>query len=90
VWFPRIPIMGYGLSMTRLAKPLKESYTELEAADYLKITVEELHAVLDRHIFNDGCPRPNEITFCESDLVLLGFWARPIENPKVISMPRRS
>lgn len=76
--------------MTRPAKPLKEFYTEPEAADYLKISVAELHAVLDRHIFNDGNARPREITFCEADLVLLGFWVQPMINPKVISMPRRS
>ena len=75
--------------MTRPLKPLKEFYTEPEAADYLNISINELHALLDRHIFNDGNPRPTEVTFCESDLVLLGFWSRPRETPKVIRMPRR-
>lgn len=75
--------------MKRPLKPLKEFYTEPEAADFLKITIAELHALLDRHIFNDGNTRPNEVTFCDADLVLLGFWAQPMDNPKVISMPRR-
>jgi hypothetical protein len=76
--------------MTRPLKPMKEFYSEPEAASYLNISVGELHALLDQHIFNDGNPRPHEITFCESDLILLGFWHRPQESPKVIRMPRRS
>lgn len=76
--------------MTKTLKPVKEFYTEPEAANYLNISLGELHALLDRHIFNDGNTRPQEITFCESDLVLLGFWSRPQEHAKVIRMPRRS
>jgi len=76
--------------MTRPLKPVKEFYTEPEAASYLNISIFELHLLLDRHIFNDGNPRPQQITFCESDLVLLGFWSRREEHPKVIRMPRRS
>ena len=76
--------------MTRPVKPLKDFYTEPEAAHYLNISIGELHALLDRHIFNDGNVRPQGITFCESDLVLLGFWMRPLDSPKVIRMPRRS
>ncbi len=79
--------------MTRPLKPLKEFYTELEAAGYLNITLSQLHALLDEHIFNDGKPRPLDITFCESDLVLLGFWNQDQtmegDGAKVISMPRR-
>jgi hypothetical protein len=76
--------------MTRPLKPLKEFYTEIEAAGYLNISIGELHALLDEYIFNDGNRRPQDITFCESDLVLLGFWSQSRENnAKVICMPRR-
>jgi hypothetical protein len=77
--------------MTRPLKPVKEFYTEDEAAGYLKISIRELHALLDEYIFNDGKPRPEDITFCESDLVLLGFWNqnREISAAKVVRMPRR-
>lgn len=68
---------------------MKEFYTEAEAAGSLNISVAELHGLLDEHIFNDGNPRPTEITFSEADLVLLGFWSKSKENPKVIRMPRR-
>jgi hypothetical protein len=78
--------------MTRPVKPVKEFYTEPEAAGYLQISIGDLHALLDEYIFNDGNPRPEHLTFCESDLVLLGFWNQSREtNPsKVICMPRRS
>lgn len=75
--------------MTRPLKPIKEFYTESEAAGELNISVIELHSLLDEYIFNDGSPRPDELSFCEADLVLLGFWSRSKENPKVIRMPRR-
>ncbi len=77
--------------MTRPLKPVKEFYTEDEAAGYLDISISELHALLDEYIFNDGNPRPEDITFCESDLVLLGFWNqnRDASSQKVIRMPRR-
>jgi hypothetical protein len=75
--------------MTRPLNPVKEFYTESEAADYLNLSVTELHGLLDEHIFNDGNPRPEDLTFCEADLVLLGFWNKTRENPKVIRMPRR-
>ena len=68
---------------------MKDFYTEVEAADYLRISTSELFALLDEHIFNDGNPRPEDITFSEADLVLLGFWSKTRENPKVIRMPRR-
>lgn len=76
--------------MTKSLKPNKEFYSESEAAGYLKISIARLHSLLDEHIFNDGSPRPGELTFCESDLILLGFWMMSQENPKVIRMPRRN
>lgn len=75
--------------MTRPLKPVKEFYTESEAARYLNISVIELHSLLDQYIFNDGHHRPENLSFCEADLVLLGFWNRGNENPKVIRMPHR-
>ena len=75
--------------MTRPLKPAKEFYTESEAAGYLNISIGELHSLLDEYIFNDGNLRPEELSFCEADLVLLGFWNTGKENPKVIRMPRR-
>ena len=75
--------------MTRPLKPIKEFYTESEAACELNISVIELYSLLDEYIFNDGSPRPDQLSFCEADLVLLGFWSKSKENPKVIRMPRR-
>lgn len=76
--------------MTNSLKPTKEYYSEAEAADYLDISVHELHSLLDEHIFNDGTRRPDDLSFYESDLVLLGFWKKSQENPKVVRMPRRN
>ena len=76
--------------MTRPLKPMKEFYTESEAARYLNISVMELHCLLDEYIFNDGHSRPSDLSFCEADLVLLGFWNRGKEKAKVIPMPQRS
>jgi hypothetical protein len=68
----------------------KESYTEVEAANSLGISLARLHMLLDENIFNDGTPRPNELTFRPSDLVLLGFWHRTSPIPKLVRMPRRN
>ncbi len=75
--------------MTRTLKPAKEFFTESEAVGYLNLSLHELYSLLDEYIFNDGSPRPQDLTFCEADLVLLGFWSKTKENPKVIRMPRR-
>lgn len=76
--------------MTKSLKPTQEFYSEAEAAGYLRISVARLHSLLDEHIFNDGSLRPEDLTFCESDLILLGFWMKSEENPKVVRMPRRN
>ena len=68
----------------------KESYTEVEAADSLGISIARLHMLLDENIFNDGTPRPHDLIFRPSDLVLLGFWHRTSPNPKLVRMPRRN
>ena len=67
----------------------KELYSEAEAAKALRISIDRLHHLLDEHVFNDGTPRPPQVTFCSSDLVLLSFWERSTPNPKVMRMPRR-
>ncbi len=76
--------------MTKSLKPSKDFYSEIEAAGYLNISVARLHSLLDEHIFNDGSDRPEELSFCEADLILLGFWMKGHEDPKVIRMPRRN
>jgi hypothetical protein len=77
--------------MSRPLKPMKEFYTEIEAANSLGISISELHGLLDQHIFNDGNRRPEELSFSEADLVLLGFWSKAkVNNPKVLRMPIRS
>jgi hypothetical protein len=75
--------------MTRPLKPVKEFYTEPEAAGYLNISIHALHLLLDEYIFNDGNHRPPNLSFSEADLVLLGFWSNNQEHPKVIRMPLR-
>ncbi len=66
-----------------------ETYSEEEVADLLGISILRLHELLDEHIFNDGTHRPENLTFTNSDVVLLGFWQRTEPNPKVVRMPRR-
>lgn len=76
--------------MYKLLKQSRVFYSEIEAAGFLNISVERLHSLLDEHIFNDGSSRPEDLSFCEADLVLIEFWTKSQENPKVIRMPRRS
>lgn len=76
--------------MYKLLKQSRVFYSEIEAAGFLNISVERLHSLLDEHIFNDGSSRPEDLSFCEADLVLIEFWIKSQENPKVIRMPRRS
>ena len=75
-------------SMTRPAKAAKEFYSEAEAATELKISVERLHGLLDRKLFNDGSTRPVSVTFQSTDLILLKFWLEQ-DQPKLIQMPAR-
>lgn len=76
--------------MNKSLKPSKVFYSEIEAAGFLNISIERLYSLLDEHIFNDGTSRPEDISFCEADLVLIEFWIKSQENPKVIRMPRRN
>ncbi len=75
--------------MTNTSKPIKEFYTEVEAAEALSMSVTRLLMLLDEHVFNDGSARPEQLKFRNSDLVLLKFWDRSTPNPKVVRMPRR-
>jgi len=68
----------------------KECYTELEAAQTLNISLLRLRQLLDEHVFNDGNPRPEQVTFRLSDIVLLEFWDHSTPNPKIVRMPRRA
>jgi len=74
--------------MTRPAKAAKEFYTESEAAAELKISIERLHSLLDRKLFNDGLPRPSSVSFQSTDLILLRFWLDQ-DQPRLIQMPPR-
>ena len=76
--------------MTKPLKPQKEFFSEAEAAGSLNISVFHLYSLLDEYIFNDGSMRPQGLTFSEADLILLDFWMKSKENPKVIRMPRRA
>jgi hypothetical protein len=74
--------------MTRPVKTTKDSYSAAEAAAELKVSVDRLHHLLDRKIFNDGSPRPATLNFQSSDLILLRFWLEQ-DQPKLIQMPPR-
>jgi hypothetical protein len=67
-----------------------ELFTEQEAADLLGITLERLHFLLDENVFNDGTKRPKDLELHRSDIILLQFWDRSTENPKIVRMPRRA
>jgi hypothetical protein len=74
-----------------MEKPLKSAndvYNESEAAAELKISIERLHSLLDRKVFNQGTFRPASLNFQPSDLLLLRFWLDQ-EPPKLIQMPGR-
>lgn len=75
--------------MPILAKPGKDDYSEVEAAQMLGITLDRLHSLLDEHVFNDGGNRPPQVTFRSSDLILLEFWLRSQPQENVVRMPRR-
>jgi hypothetical protein len=65
-------------------------FTETEAASRLGVTLEELHRVLDEHLFTREEPRPAECQFRSADLVLISYWLRREVNMKVLRMPRRN
>ncbi|HUN87451.1 MAG TPA: hypothetical protein VMU28_01595 [Terriglobales bacterium] len=75
--------------MINAEKHQTDSYSEAEAAEILGISITRLHLLLDENIFNDGSKRPHDLQLRSSDLLLLDFWNRSTENPKVLRMPRR-
>jgi hypothetical protein len=75
--------------MNRPARTAKDFFTEVEAAAELKISIERLHSLLDRKVFNDGSFRPGALTFQNTDLILLRFWLEQ-DQPKLIQMPSRA
>jgi len=90
-------LQDYNLSILGMVRAMmgprnfqKEFYTEVEAANSLGISIARLYLLLDENIFNDGTPRPENLTFRSSDLVLLGFWHRTTPHPKLVRMPRRN
>ena len=70
-------------------KPVKQYYSEIEAAQILCITVEDLHEILDEHVFAPEDARPEEIELTYADLVLLSVWAQPERGYNVVEMPHR-
>ncbi|HEX6466336.1 MAG TPA: hypothetical protein VFZ99_03460 [Terriglobales bacterium] len=75
--------------MNNALKPHKEFFSESEAAAALGISLERLHQLLDKNIFNDGSKRPSDVTFRAADLILLKFWDRGPVDHKVLQMPYR-
>ena len=65
-----------------------QEMTELQAAQFLGITLDALHRLLDVYIFNNGTPRPFGLMFNYSDLLLLSYWNEEAAE-KVVAMPRR-
>jgi hypothetical protein len=66
-----------------------QELTEQQAAEWLGISVEGLHRLLDLYIFNNGTQRPKDLSFTHSDLLLLAVW-RDESLEKVVAMPRRA
>ncbi len=77
------------MSMPVTTKPVKEFYTESEAAAALGISIDRLRLLLEQNLFTEDTPRPEEMTFRHSDLVLISFWHKTAPNPKVVRMPKR-
>ena len=76
--------------MRNLKMPMKQLYNEREASDVLGIALPLLHTILDKHVFNDGTPRPGNIEFTSSDLLIIAYWVEktPLEN--ILAMPVRN
>jgi hypothetical protein len=77
------------LQKMSLQKPMKQYYSESEAAHLLCISLEALHEILDKHVFTADNPRPNELEFTHSELLLLSVWAKPERDGNVLEMPCR-
>jgi hypothetical protein len=75
--------------MPNLLSTTEPLFTESEAARQLGVSIDRLHCLLDRYIFNNGEPRPAQCSFRSADLVLLSFWLRNGDSTKIVMMPRR-
>ena len=65
----------------------RQNYSEVEAANFLGISLSELYRLLDEHVFTNG-PRPEKLEFRYSDLLMLTAWSS--NSPKVVRMPKRN
>jgi hypothetical protein len=76
--------------MYNLRQPVKQVYSEQEAANSLGISLNSLHSILDRHVFNDGVPRPAPLELMLSEVLLIAYWVEE-ENlgMKVVSIGKR-
>ncbi len=74
-------------------RPLKEHFSEAEAAAALGISITRLHELLDAYIFTQGNKRPEWLEFNSNDLLLLNYWNKSEKSPpaarRVLQMPRR-
>jgi hypothetical protein len=75
--------------MLSLKKPIKQFYSEPEAAHTLGISLEALHAILDEHVFTADHPRPEFMELTHAEMILLSVWAEPVRGGNVVSMPQR-
>jgi hypothetical protein len=76
--------------MYNLRQPAKQVYSEQEAATSLGISVNTLHSILDRHVFNDGVTRPSPMELVLSEVLLLAYWVEQEHvGLKVVSSGRR-
>jgi hypothetical protein len=75
--------------MLTLKKPMKQYYTEAEAAHSLCISLEALHEILDKHVFNEEPRRPEVLEFTHAELLLISVWAEPVRGCNVVAMPSR-
>jgi len=75
--------------MLNLKKPTKQYYSEAEAAHTLCISLESLHKIIEKHIFNEEPSRPEVLEFTHAELLLLSVWAEPERGRNVLAMPAR-
>ena len=76
--------------MLNLKKPIKQYYTETEAAHTLCISLEALHEIMDKHVFIPDHPRPEVLEITHAELLLLSVWAEPERGNNVVAMPSRN
>ena len=76
--------------MHNLKQPVKQVYSEQDAANSLGISINMLYAILDKHVFNDGVPRPVTMELTLADVLLVAYWMEVEQiDLKVVSIGRR-